>query len=33
MVVAGLHQLWQLSLDWCRELGDTSSDASNSVAY
>jgi hypothetical protein len=32
VVVAGLHQLHQLSLGWCRELGDTSSDASNSVA-
>jgi hypothetical protein len=29
---AGLHQLRALSLGWCRELGDTSSDPTNSVA-
>lgn len=29
---AGLQQLRQLSLGWCRDLGDTSADASNSVA-
>jgi hypothetical protein len=32
LCTADLHQLRQLSMGWCRDLGDTSSDASNSVA-
>jgi hypothetical protein len=31
VATAGLHQLRQLSLGWCRDLGDTSSEPSNSV--